>query len=102
MVSLKHMSCLVLSVAFLGACNMMNRDAGNYGNVSVSYPGATIHKANGTGCDTSGNVVRQNNPNCVGKTLGSDRNGPTITVLQPGAAVPVETVDTGNLAPPPR
>lgn len=78
------------------------RHAGRYGDVTVSYPGATINKAEGHGCDASGNIVKQNNPHCVGKTVALDRNSPTITVLAPSHAMPVEAVDSASLAPPQR
>jgi hypothetical protein len=86
-------ACLVLS-----ACS--TPDAGNYGNVTVSYPGSTIHKVDGVACDASANITTQNSDSCIGKVLGADRNSPTITVLNPGAAMPVEAVDTASLAPP--
>jgi hypothetical protein len=93
----------VLCVVVLSAVTACApRHADRYGNVTVSYPGATIVKATGDGCETSGNIVKQNNPNCVGKTVALDRNSPTITVLAPSHAMPIEAVDSASLAPPQR
>jgi hypothetical protein len=94
-------SCLCVALLF-GVTACAPRHAGRYGDVSISYPGATINKATGEGCDASGNITKQNNPHCVGKTVASDRNSPTITVLAPSHAMPVEAVDSATLAPPSR
>lgn len=92
----------ILSVMVLAMVACAPRHADRYGDVSVSYPGATIKKATAEGCDASGNIVKQNNPHCVGKTVASDHHSPTITVLVPSHAMPVEAVDSATLAPPSR
>lgn len=93
-------SVLFMMVLAVSAC--APRHADHYGDVTISYPGATIKKVTGEGCDASGNIVKQNNPHCVGKTIASDRHSPTITVLAPSHAMPVEAVDSATLAPPSR
>lgn len=51
-------------------------------------------------CDTRGNVTREGNHACVGRVIAAVPNGPTITVLQPGVAVPAAKIDAVVLAPP--
>lgn len=52
-------------------------------------------------CDMRGNIVSRSDKNCVGQVVKSP-DGPTITVLTPGVAVPMADVDAASLEPPKR
>ena len=92
----------ILSLGLLTGC--MNGNAPRYGDVHRTFPIAPpdTQKTAQTSCDMTGQMTARYNESCVGKVLSAGANSGTITVLKPGLAVPVATIDAAPLAPPAR
>ena len=87
---------LLLLLLLLTGC--VDRPFASYGDRHVTYSSPVVNNAKQ--CDMSGNIINRDNRDCVGKVAAADRNSPTITVMKPGVAVPLDVVDAAALEPP--
>lgn len=75
-----------------------------YGDVAFKGPPIAVKPRRAVAprpvCQTSDLRAAQNDPACVGTVLRATPTGPTITVLEPGLALPPAPMEAETLAPP--
>lgn len=97
---MKNLSLPIMALCAMATLNGCTfPDAPRYGDRKVIFVAPDTQKAAPKQpCDMRGNVVARSDKNCVGQVIKSP-DGPTITVLTPGVAVPTVDVDAASLEP---